>query len=72
MDLQLIKKTHLGANVYFYYANDTVCLTGDKATVSYGAGVFCLGDPNPVPSIILTPPTATGMFCCRSALLGFG
>jgi CHU_C Type IX secretion signal domain len=39
--------------------------------VSYGASVFCLGDTNPLPWVALTPPTATGGFCCRVGVPGF-
>jgi hypothetical protein len=69
--LRIIKKTSQGANVYFYYASDTICLTGDVATVAYGASMFCLGDTNPLPEITLAPMTATGGFCCRSGATGF-
>jgi hypothetical protein len=69
--LQVVKRTTLLLDTFYYEAKDTICLTGDVATVSYGASMFCLGDTNPLPSITLAPPTATGGFCCRTGATGF-
>jgi hypothetical protein len=69
--LQVVKRTTFLLDTFYYEAKDTVCLTGDKATVSYGASMFCLGDTNPLPQITLAPPTATGGFCCRTGATGF-
>ena len=60
----------LAPDTFLHTAADTVCLTGDRAEVSYPATVFCLGDPNPLPSVMLHPPTATGGFCCRTGTQG--
>jgi hypothetical protein len=69
--LEIVKRTVLALDTFFYTTADTICLTGDMASVTYGASVFCLGDTNPRPSITLLPPTATGAFCCRSGAPGF-
>ncbi len=71
--VRIIKRTiQFPADTFVYYGTDTICLTGDRAIVSYAAPVFCLGDSNPVPQqITLAPPTATGGFCCRTGAPGF-
>jgi hypothetical protein len=71
--VRIIKRTvQFPADTFVYYGTDTVCLTGDRAIVSYAAPVFCLGDSNPLPQqITLAPPTATGGFCCATGAPGF-
>ncbi len=69
--VQIVKRTILALDTFLYTVTDTICLTGDVAQVAYPASIFCLGDPNPLPSVTLMPPTATGMFCCRTGAPGF-
>ncbi len=69
--VEIVKRTILALDTFQYIVTDTICLTGDVAQVSYQGSIFCLGDPNPLPSVTLMPPTATGMFCCRTGAPGF-
>ncbi|MBP6720739.1 MAG: gliding motility-associated C-terminal domain-containing protein [Bacteroidia bacterium] len=69
--VEIVKRTILALDTFQYTVTDTICLTGDVAQVAYQGSIFCLGDPNPLPSVTLMPPTATGMFCCRTGAPGF-
>ncbi len=69
--LEIVKRTILALDTFLYTVADTICLTGDVAQAAYQGSTFCLGDTNPLPSVTLTPPTATGMFCCRTGVPGF-
>ena len=70
LQLALVKSTHQGGFPFTYTHRDTICLKGDFARVSYPDTLFCLGDSNPLPQIILGPGT-TGTFCCSSGASGF-
>jgi hypothetical protein len=71
LKLEIVKRTVLALDTFLYNATDTICLTGDVAQVAYQGSMFCLGDTNPLPSVTLAPPTATGGFCCRVGVPGF-
>jgi hypothetical protein len=68
--LQVVKRTLLFPDTFLYSAKDTICLTGDRAQVTYADSIFCLGDTNPHPVLTLSPGT-TGSFCCPSGAPSF-
>ncbi|MFN8394212.1 MAG: hypothetical protein U0176_05995 [Bacteroidia bacterium] len=69
--LRLIKRTWDGVGYHTYPVEDTVCLTGDSALVTYGAASFCVGDTAPRPSVTLWPSNTSGLYCCTSGAPGF-
>ena len=70
LTLEIWKRTVQFPDTFFYKYYDTICVGGDFVQISYGQDTFCLGDPNPIPSILLGPNT-TGSFCCYSGASSF-
>jgi hypothetical protein len=70
LSLTIIKSTSIGTTPFNYLVTDTVCLLGDFVQISYSDTLFCIGEPNPLPSMA-TSSNTTGAFCCESGASGF-
>jgi hypothetical protein len=70
LTIEITKRTVQTPDTFYYTAQDTICLTGDQAQITYPQTTYCIGDANPIPTITLSPNT-TGQFCCQSGAASF-
>jgi gliding motility-associated-like protein len=70
LQLTIIKTTIQGSTPFNLTVTDTVCLLGDFVQISYSDTLFCIGEANPLPTIV-TSSSTSGAFCCEAGASGF-